>query len=192
MRVSKTQIRTDIQSLLADLQIIGLANAERVAAMLREPESDDPHFPSGAYVRLMLGKSDKPDPSERFCNRFYDLKDWVGQQLTNGNGSGLANIRGKLHIPEDYYDPTNKIRFITMPSHKLDLGDVIPVEDDNGLINGMVYIPSDWIGQCHAENCARLFLRRSTNAKYHSPTCRRYEANRRRREKRNIMEVRTK
>jgi hypothetical protein len=181
MKASKNQIRSDIQLLLSDLAPFGLANAEQVAALLREPKSDDPTFPSGAYVRLMLGKADKPDPSERFCDRFYGLKAWVEKQLGNGSAE-LAAVTDRLII-RDSYDPTPRIRFVTTHGRALELKEVVIVENADSLIGGLVYIPPDWIGQCHAENCAQFFLRRSANAKFHSLDCRRAETNRRRRER---------
>ena len=181
MKVSKAQIRQDIQTLLLELAPFGLHNAEQVAALLRKENSDDPTFPSGAYIRLMLGKADKPDPSERFTDRFYGLKTWVEKQLSNGSAD-LATIANKLIIRDDY-DPTTKIRFVTTHNRTLELRDVVIVENADSLIGALVYVPPDWIGQCDAENCGRFFLRRSTRAKYCGPEHRRVEANRRRRER---------
>lgn len=181
MKVTKAQIRTDIQVLLSDLATLNLSNAEQIAALLREPESDDPSFPSGAYIRLMLGKADKPDPSERFCDRFYGIKAWVEEQLSNGQAELIATI-DKIII-RDNYDPTSKIRFVTTRG-ALKLKELAVVENEGLVTGGLVYIPPDWIGQCHAENCATFFLQRTASAKYCGLGCRRAEHNRRQRERR--------
>lgn len=182
MKATKAQIRTDIQALLSDLATVNLSNAEQIAALLREPKSDDPSFPSGAYIRLMLGKSDKPDPSERFCDRFYGIKAWVEKQLSNGSAELIA-AADKLII-RDNYDPTSKIRFVTTGNRALKFKELAIVEREGIVTGGLVYIPPDWIGQCHAEDCATFFLCRSASARYCNPTCRRKEHNRRQRERR--------
>jgi hypothetical protein len=179
MKVSKAQIRADIQGLLSSLAPFGLANAEQVAALLRDDKSDDVTFPSGAYVRLMLGKADKPDPSERFADRFYGLKAWVEKQLGNGHAE-LAAITDKLII-RDTYDPAPRIRFVTTQGRALQFKEVVVVQDADDLIGALVYLPPDWIGQCHLDSCAKFFLRRSTRAMYCGPKCRHIVYNQRRR-----------
>jgi hypothetical protein len=130
----------------------------------------------------MLSKADKPDPSERFADRFYKLKGWVEQQLGNG-ATELATLGGKLIIREDTYDPATKLTFVTTSGRLLELRDVVVIENAGSLIGGFVYLPPEWLGQCWADGCGRFFLRRSTRARYCSKACRRAEANRRRREK---------
>lgn len=164
MRVTKNQISTDIRFLLSALAPFGLSNTEQVAALLRDEKSDDPTYPSGAYLRLMLSKTCRQDPSERFCDKFYKLKEWVESQLSNG-GVDLATAAGRLII-RDGYEPSSKINFVTTPSRNLGWRDMIIVEDADSIIGAMVYIPPDWIGQCHVDTCARFFPRRTANAKY--------------------------
>lgn len=175
VRLSKRQIREDIKGLAALLKPFGMRTSEQLAALLRDGDS----YPSGAYIRLMLSPQDTPAPSERFCDRFYLLKEYVERSLA-GEESDLMLTLEKVVIRENY-DPSRKFRFVTSGNGQLRLNEVVMIKEVEGVPAGaLVYVPPDFLSQCL--ECGKVFFKRSPVAKYCQARCRRAAARTRRRE----------
>jgi hypothetical protein len=174
VRVSKKQISEDIRGLALLLAPFGITNSEQLAALLRDSDS----YPSGAYIRLMLSPWDEPDPSERFCDRFYLLKEYVERSLVGDQADLLVTL--DRVIIRDGYDPSHKIRFVVSSDGHLKPNEVVMVKEAEGVPEGaLVYVPPDFIGQC--QECGAVFFKRSPSARYCKPECRREARKRRRR-----------
>jgi hypothetical protein len=174
LRVSKQQIREDIKGLAGLLAPFGITSSEQLAALLRQ----DDGYPSGAYIRLMLSPWDEPDPSERFCDRFYLLKEYVERSLVGDHADLLVTL--DRVIIRDGYDPSRKIRFVVSSDGHFKFNEVVMVREEAGVPEGaLVYVPPDFIGQC--QECGTVFFKRSSSARYCKPVCRREARKRRRR-----------
>jgi hypothetical protein len=175
VRVSKRQIREDIKGLAGLLAPFGITSSEQLAALMRQ----DDGYPSGAYIRLMLSPWEEPDPSERFCDRFYTLKEYVERSLVGDHQADLLVTLDRVVI-RDGYDPTHKIRFVVSSDGHLKPNEVVMVKEEGGVPEGaLVYVPADFIGQCMY--CGAVFFKRSPSARYCKPECRREARKRRRR-----------
>ena len=131
MRVSKKQISADIKGLAVLLAPFGITNSEQLAALLRDSDS----YPSGAYIRLMLSPWDAPDPSERFCDRFYLLKEYVERSLIGDHQADLLVTLDRV-IVRDHYDPSQKIRFVVSGDGHLKPNEIVMVREEAGVPEG--------------------------------------------------------
>lgn len=183
MRVSKAQIREDIRGLSALLAPFGIRTSEQLAALLRDKD----YYPSGAYIRLMLSAREGPQPSERFCGRFYLLKEHVERGLVGDVEDSTRREPDLLLTLErvlirDGYDPSKKLRFVTSSDGRLKPNEIVMIKETDGVPEGaLVYVPPGCIGQCY--ECGAVFFKRSPAAKYCRMECRREAARRRRRER---------
>lgn len=175
MRVTKAQLGEDIRALMGTLGPFGVRSSEQLAALLR----DDDTYPSGAYVRLMLSSKEGPQPSERFCDRFYLLKEHVERSLAGDDPDLMLTLERVLI--RDSYDPTGKLRFVTSGNGHLKPNEIVLVREQDGVPEGaLVYVPAGFIGQCL--ECGAVFFKRSPVARYCRRECRREAARRRHRE----------
>lgn len=180
MRVGKAQVREDIRGLVRILAPFGIKTTEQLATLLRDTDQ----YPSGAYIRLMLSPRDEPQPSERFCDRFYLLKEYVERSLA-GEDAELLLALDRVLIREDY-DPTKKLRFVTSGNGNFKLNEVVMIREVAGMPEGaLVYVPPDFIGQC--QQCGAVFFKRSPVARYCQLQCRGEAARQRRRERHSVV-----
>lgn len=156
MKASRTQIAADIRRLFATLEPYGIRRPSQLAVLLRDKNSADPTWPSDAYIRLML--ADKgPEPSERFCSRFYALASHVYESLS-GDGEYIAVYVADALPPADTFDPTAIVRWVTVPSNM----DIHPATLDYkpGSHVALALIPEAMLGHCEDDECGRPFIRR--------------------------------
>jgi len=152
MRVTKAQIKADIRALLDTLQPWGITKPSQLVRLQRE--KSDPNFPSDGYIRLMLNERDEPQPSERFCNWFYALAEFIYEGLARDTDTValLARSLGIGATPEY----VRHVRFVVMPDHAaIEDYDLLAASDQEDLV--LALIPKRLRRFCHWDECGRAF-----------------------------------
>ena len=175
MRVTKQIIKADIEALFRTLEPYGITKPIHLARLMRDPA--DPSYPSDGYIRLMLSDKSDPQPSERFCELFYVLSDYVRAEVAQG-APGLAVLAEGINPSvASRYRPAERIRFVTLPDN-VDIGEIITANSNGPLL--LAVIPSSLARHCQWPGCGRVFPG-VPSARYCCPEHRRTAARERRR-----------
>lgn len=151
-------------------------SSEDFAWIMRDPDDED--YPSGGLVRTMRNRKKQQEPSERFCDLFYQAYTPLMELLQANDAErviALLRGRGLRANGAAPYDVLDRFLVIRLPK------DVeITVADLSDWQQGRrfgVGVPEQFIRQC--VHCGRSFFGYPWS-RYHDARCRRAAAKERR------------
>jgi hypothetical protein len=144
---SKAEVRGALKALMQTLHI----RSEACAALLRNPGD---HFPSGAYVRLMLGDNNQ-EPSTRFADLVKARLAEVQDQLR----AGVQAVQITEGVVQAFHVEPKQHIITLIPEAKLAEYQYQRITEMGPVFLAALAMPAEWVTQCRI--CGRWFPRRN-------------------------------